>query len=418
MNVYLAIILASLAGAWLLNAATSLLTLKALDPKLPVEFEGVHDQAEYARSQRYARARTAFGMVQDTAVTVLTIAFILLGGFNFLDLLARGAGQGRLVTGLLYIAALVLLSWLFSLPFNVYHTFVLEERFGFNRTTPRVFVTDLVKTGLLAVVIGIPILAGVLTFFNTLGEYAWLLAWGLAALAVVVIQYLAPAVILPLFHRFTPLPEGELKEAVEGYVRGVGMDVEGLYVVDGSKRSTKSNAFFAGLGKRKRIGLFDTLVDKFERDEIVAVLAHEAGHYKKRHVPKRMVLAILQLGVLFYLMSLFLTQPELFAAFGMERMSAHAGLVFFLLLFTPASLVLSVASHALSRKHEFEADAFAAKTTPDPEALVRALKKLAAANLSNLTPHPFDVFLSYSHPPVLERIAALRGKTGGPGGHK
>ncbi|HAS88917.1 MAG TPA: peptidase M48, partial [Desulfovibrio sp.] len=245
-------------------------------------------------------------------------------------------------------------------------------------------------------------------FFNAAGSLAWLWCWLFTVVITLGVQYLAPTWILPLFNKFTPLEDGELKEKIEKFAKDNGFELSGIFMIDGSKRSTKANAYFTGFGKKKRIALFDTLINNLSTDEIVAVLAHEIGHSKLGHIRKMMTMSIINTGAVFLLMSFFLGNKELFAAFGMQNISVHAGLIFFALLYTPVSIVLSIFSNIRSRKHEFEADAFAAQTTHGPEALIGALKKLSVSNLSNLTPHPFYVWLEYSHPPVLKRIEALR----------
>jgi STE24 endopeptidase len=311
-------------------------------------------------------------------------------------------------TGLLFIGILALAKGVLALPFSAYATFVIEERFGFNRTTMRTFVVDLLKAVGLAVALGAPVLAAVLVFFERAGDWAWLACWGVGAVFVLVVQLLLPTWILPLFNRFEPLAEGELRAALAGYVRSVGFGLGGIFVIDGSRRSTRSNAFFTGFGRSKRIALFDTLVEKHSVRELVAVLAHEVGHYKRGHVIKGMTLAIAHLGALFFLLSIFLEHRGLFEAFFMTHEPVYAGLVFFGLLLAPAELILSPALNYLSRRFEYEADRFAARTTDGPESIVSALKKLSSGNLSNLTPHPLYVVLHHSHPPLASRIERVR----------
>jgi len=374
---------------------------------VPQEFVDVFDGDTYGKSQRYARATMRFSTVADTISTALTFAVILAGGFNWLDVVVRSFAWSSLATGLAYIGLLSLISYAVSLPFELYQTFVLENRFGFNTTTARTFITDRIKGLILNTLLGGGLLAGVLFFFEKTGPSAWLWCWGLATAFSLGLTYVAPTWILPLFNKFTPLEEGELRSALEAYARKAEFELNGIFVMDGSKRSTKGNAFFTGFGNRKRIALFDTLIDEQSTEEIVAVLAHEVGHSKRGHIRKRLIVGTLKTGVVFYLMSLFMGSSELFAAFGMEHMSTYAGLIFFILLYTPVSLVLSLVANQVSRKHEFEADAFAAQTTGKPESMISALKKLSASNLSNLTPHPLTVWLDYGHPPVLERVRAL-----------
>lgn len=407
MNVYLAVILVSLILSWLLGVLSNALTARHMSPEIPQEFADVYDAGTYARSQEYTRASMRFSNLADTVSILVTLAVILLGGFNWLDGLVRSLGWSEITTGLVYIGLLSLASWALSLPFELYQTFVLEERFGFNKTTPGTFVADRAKGMALTALLGGGLLAVVLYFFEKAGGAAWLWCWGVSVAFSLGVTYVAPTWILPLFNKFTPLEKGGLRDALEGYARKADFELEGIFVMDGSKRSTKSNAFFTGFGRHKRIALFDTLIKEQTAEEITAVLAHEVGHSKRGHIRKRLIVGAFKTGVVFYLMSVFMASPGLFAAFGMDHISNYAGLIFFVLLYTPVSLALSIAANFVSRKHEFEADAFAAQTTGRPGAMISALKKLSATNLTNLTPHPLTVWLEYSHPPVLERVRAL-----------
>lgn len=407
MNLYAMIILCALLADFLLGAIADWLNLKALDPKLPAEFAGCYDPAEYARSQAYTRAKTRFGQVTATFDLALLLLFWLAGGFAWLDQLVRGMATGEVSRGLLFFGLLLLGKSVLSLPFSIYSTFVIEERFGFNRTTPTTFIADLAKGLLLAVVLGGPLLAAILALFAKAGALAWLWCWAAVSLFTLFVQFIAPTWIMPLFNKFTPLPDGELREAILAFAAKVNFPLRNLFVMDGSKRSAKSNAFFTGFGKHRRIALFDTLIDKHTVPELVGVLAHEIGHYKKKHILKSMLLGVVHAGVLFYLLSFFLSRPELYAAFGLAEPSLYAGLVFFGLLFTPLEMALSPCLHYLSRKHEYQADRFAAEETGNPAGLADALKKLSVSNLANLTPHPFYVALHYSHPPLLARLRAL-----------
>lgn len=411
MNGYLLFILSVLLLGHLLDLTAALLNLRRLSPELPAEFVGVFDDEQYARSQAYTRATTRFGLIQSTVSLALTVAFIVAGGFNYVDLAARSFGFSSIPTGLLFTGTLALLSTIAGLPFSVYSTFVLEQRFGFNTTTVVTFILDGLKALLLAVVLGGPLLAAILWFFETSGSAAWLYCWIAAVAFVLVVQFLAPVVIMPLFNKFTPLAEGELKAAITGYAARQRFAIQGIYTMDGSKRSTRANAFFTGFGRFRRIVFFDTLTDKLAASEIVAVLAHEMGHYKLKHIPMMMALSILQMGLLFFILSLFLDNQGLFAAFGMEHVSVYASLVFFGFLYSPISTLLAIGFNAFSRRNEYQADSYAAQTLESDgggESLISGLKKLSVSNLSNLTPHPLQVALNYSHPPVLARIAALR----------
>ncbi|MEX2404097.1 MAG: M48 family metallopeptidase, partial [Balneolales bacterium] len=396
MNIYAIIILAALLFDYLLNLTGGYLNLKSLKKDLPKEFEGVYDEDEYRRSQEYTRERARFGFISSTFSLFLVLAFWFLGGFNYLDQLVRDWGLGLIPTGLFYISILMLGQTILSLPFSLYSTFVIEEKYGFNKTTPTTFAADMAKGLLLSALLGLPLLAGIIWFFEFAGLYAWLYAWGAATAFILVVQFIAPTWIMPLFNKFTPLEGGELKRAILDYAKSVDFPLEDVYMIDGSKRSTKSNAFFTGFGKNKRIALFDTLIEKHTVPELVSVLAHEIGHYKKKHIQKSMIISILHMGAMFGLLQIFLTSQGLFDAFYMEQTSVYAGLIFFGMLFAPIEMFLSIFMQMFSRKNEFEADRFAAETTGEPETMVQVLKKLSVDNLSNLTPHWFYVFINYS----------------------
>ena len=407
MNIFAIIILATLLIDFILNLVTDILNLKALKKELPSEFSDVYDADRYAKSQEYTRVQTRFGLWVSSFDLLILLVFWFAGGFNWVDQWARGFEFGVIGTGLIFIGVLMIAKTIISIPISIYSTFVIEERFGFNKTTAGTFVMDRLKGLLLSIVIGAPLLAGIIAFFEFGGPYAWFYAWMAVTAFSLVMQYVAPTWIMPLFNKFTPLEEGELRTAIENYADKVDFPLKGIYVIDGSKRSAKSNAFFTGFGKNKRIALYDTLIENHTTDELVAVLAHEIGHYKKKHIVKNMIISTLHTGVLFGLLQIFLTMPGLFEAFYMEQMSVYAGLIFFGMLYAPIEMILSVLMQIQSRKHEYEADAFAATTTGKPEDMIAVLKKLSADNLSNLTPHPLNVFLNYSHPPALMRIRAI-----------
>jgi len=411
MNIFTIIILGAILIDFILGIISNRLNLKALSKDLPKEFEDVYDEETYARSQEYTRVNTKFGFITGTFDLLLLLVFWFAGGFNWLDQWARSFEFGEIVTGLIFIGVLIIAKMIISMPFSIYSTFVIEERFGFNKTDAKTFVMDRLKGLMLTVVIGGPLLAGIIAFFAFGGTWAWVYAWLAVTAFTLVMQYVAPTWIMPLFNKFEPLEDGELRQAIEEYADEVDFPLQGIYVMDGSKRSSKSNAFFTGFGKNKRIALFDTLIENHTTEELVAVLAHEIGHYKKKHVVKNMTISILHTGVMFGLLSIFLQVPALFDAFFMEQMSVYAGLLFFGLLYSPIDSILSIVMQKMSRKHEYEADRFAATTIEKPEEMVNVLKKLSKDNLSNLTPHPFYVFLNYSHPPALKRIEAIRNQS-------
>lgn len=411
MNNYLIFILTVILTSYILEEIVSLLNLRSLDPRLPQEFADVFDDKKYADSQEYTKATTRFGLLQNTIMTVLTILFILTGGFNWIDQISRSVGFGSIITGLIFTGLLILISGIAGLPFSIYSTFVIEERFGFNKTTIKIFILDIIKSIILGILIGGPLLTFVLWFFETGGPLAWLYCWLVVVAFTVVLQFLAPVVIMPLFNKFTPLDDGKLKLSITDYADKEQFRMKGIYTMDGSRRSTKLNAFFTGFGRFRRIVFFDTLVEKLSTREIVAVLAHEMGHYKRRHIFKMMGASILQMGIMFYILSLFINNKGLFVAFGMDHVSVYASLIFFGFLYSPISMFLGIVFNFFSRRHEYEADTYAAASTESPMDLISGLKKLSATNLSNLTPHPLYVFLNYSHPPILARIKAIQNRT-------
>jgi STE24 endopeptidase len=408
INTFAIIILAALVLDFSLKLVSDLLNLKSLKLELPFVLQDIYNQEDYRKSQEYLRTTTRFGLVDSSFTLLILLAFWFSGGFNWFDQVVTGWNLVPVVTGLLYIGILLFAYSLIKLPFDIYSTFVIEERFGFNKTTRRTFLLDMLKGFILALLLGGLLLAGILALFQYVGIYAWVYCWAAVVIFSLAMQYVAPTWIMPLFNKYTPMAEGELKEAILKYTGSVNFPIKNIFVMDGSKRSSKSNAFFTGFGRNKRIALFDTLIAQHSVPEMVAVLAHEVGHYKKKHIIQGMIISIIHTGVLFFLLSLFLTSPGLYQAFGIGYQPIYAGLLFFGLLYTPIELVLSVVMQMLSRKNEYEADRFAAKTIDEPNNLIVALKKLSATNLSNLTPHPFYVFLNYSHPPLLQRIQAIQ----------
>ena len=371
MNTFAVIILVALVGEYALSVAVSVLNARAFSPTVPAEFTGVFDDATYAQTQRYTATRTRLGLIRGAFDLAVVLLFWFAGGFEWLDQALRGLDRGPVVTGLLYIGGLGVASTLLGLPFRIYSTFGIEARYGFNRTTPTTFVADLLKGVLLAVVLGGALLAIILGFFEWAGPLAWLWCWIAATVFMLAIQFIAPTWIMPLFNTFTPLDTGDLHDAILQYARSARFPLRGIFVVDGSRRSSKANAFFTGFGRHKRIGLFDTLVEQYTVPELVAVVAHEVGHYKKRHVWQGMALSIAHLGAMLWILSLFLEQEGLFAAFYVTEPSVYAGLLFFGLLFTPVELILSVLVNLFSRRNEFEADRFAAETTGSGDAADR-----------------------------------------------
>lgn len=406
------LIIALWIGEFSLRVAADWLNLDRLSAKRPKAFEGFCDPQRYRVSQDYLIAHTRFGWFTGAIDLSVLFIFWFAGGFPLLDRWVQSAGAGPVVSGLIYIGCLLGLKSLLALPMDAYSTFGIEAKFGFNRTSMATFTADRFKTMALTAVLGSPILAAVLAFFEYAGAQAWWACWLVTILFLLGVQYLAPTWILPLFNRFTPLEPGPLRTAVLSYVKKMEFPLENVYTVDGSKRSTKSNAFFTGFRNKRRIVFFDTLLQRHTVAQLVAILAHEMGHFKKKHVLAGFFAGVIQTGILFYLLSWFLNSPVLSAAFFMDHVSVYATLVFFTLLYAPLDFGLSLIFRMVSRHNELSADRYAVDTTGDAKAMVDALKKLAVDNLTNLCPHPLHVFFNASHPPVLQRIEAIEAKAG------
>jgi STE24 endopeptidase len=408
MNTWLVVILCIIFTSYFLEFTVSLLNIRALNSNLPKEFATTYDASEYKKSQEYTSATAFSSLLENSFSTIITVTFLLYGGFNGVDAWARGFGFGEISTGLLFTGALGLFMFFVHLPFSVYATFVIEERFGFNRTSSKTFLFDLLKAGLLTILLGAPLLALILWFFINTGANGWIYCWLGVVTFSVALQFFAPVLIMPLFNKFSPLKDGPLRQKILGYAAQEHFRIQGIFTMDGSKRSSKLNAFFTGLGKFRKIVFYDTLLDKLNEAEIIAVLAHEMGHCKLNHLVKILFASIIQTGFMFYFLSIFLSNSSLAEAFFMTENSIYSSLIFFGFLYAPINLVVSMLFNLFSRRHEFEADRYAAKTTGNPEGLINALKKLSKENLSNLNPHPLKVVVHYSHPPVLTRIEKLR----------
>ncbi|MDA3926733.1 MAG: M48 family metallopeptidase [Kiritimatiellae bacterium] len=405
------LILAFIILQFIFSEVIDYLNIKALDEHLPDEFKGVFDREKYKKSQDYLKVNTRFSGINSLVSISITVAFLALKGPGWLDGIVSSWADLWVWRSLSFVGVLYAFSTLTSIPFSAYGTFVIEERFGFNKTTVKTFIMDFLKSLGLTIVIGVPVYLALIWFFRTYSTNGWLLAWCALTLFSLVMMYVAPVWIMPLFNKFTPLDEGsELNVAIKAMCKKADFTLKGIYTMDGSKRSAKSNAFFTGFGKNKKIALFDTLIEKHTTEELVAVLAHEIGHYKKKHIFQSMALSFMTSALMLFLLGLFLKSRVVFTAFGIENPSVYTGLLLFGLVYAPISFVIGIFQSILSRKNEFEADRFAAEITGTPGVMIDALKKLSADNLSNLTPHPLKVFLEYSHPPVLQRIEALREK--------
>ncbi len=409
------IIVISLFLLWNLELIATLLNLKTFPQSPPAELGSLMDQEKLEKARDYLRTNSRFDLIRSTTSLAIFLIFWLLHGFPLLDQFARSITDNEIITGLIFLSILFAAQNLISIPFSYYETFVIEQKFGFNKSSVTTFIVDRIKGAFLAALLGLPLLAGILWIFQEIPN-AWLWAWAFVTAFQLILTYLTPTFILPLFNKFTPMPEDGLKQKIEALGRKCGFPLEGVFTIDGSKRSTKANAYFTGFGKHKKIALFDTLTEKSTTPEILAILAHEIGHFRLGHIKQRLVVGILQMAVIFFLIGLATNPNGTFAralhdAFFVNQISPHAGLVFFTILLEPASKALAILANAWSRKHEFEADAYAAKHTNTPEALASALKKLSSDHLSHPSPHPLRITLDYSHPPLLQRLKALQQST-------
>lgn len=381
---------------------------------LPDELKDIYDEQGYARQQQYKMANTRFGFISGTIGYAAIMIFLFAGGIQFLDGLVRQITVHPVAMALIFFGILLLASDILNTPFDIYQTFVIEERYGFNKTTPLIYIADKLKGYLLGAIIGGGLLAAIISIYNLDPNRFWLYAWLVITVFGLLMNMFYSTLIVPLFNRQTPLPEGELRESITTFANKAQFRLKNIFIIDGSKRSTKANAYFAGIGKKKRIVLYDTLIKDFANNEIIAVLAHETGHFKLRHIWKGLFFSTVQTGITLFLFSLFVESPKLSAALGVDVHSFHIGLIAFGMLYSPVSFITGIIAKLYSRHAEYRADRFAGEYG-FAEELIGGLKKLSRKNLSNLTPHPLYVLFHYSHPTLLQRISALRSPGGSNG---
>lgn len=374
---------------------------------LPDEVKGIYDEEKYKKQQAYTRENHRFGMLTGSLNMALTLAMFLLFGFALVDGWVWDITSSAIIAALLFFGILMFASDLINTPFSVYDTFKIEQKYGFNTTTPKTFIFDKLKGWVVSAVIGGGLLALVIFIYQKTGDLFWISAWIVISAFSIFMAMFYSNLIVPLFNKQTPLEEGELRNAISEFSKKVGFKLDNIFVIDGSKRSTKANAYFTGLGAKKRIVLYDTLINDLSTEEIVAVLAHEIGHNKKKHVVQGLLIGLVQTGIVLFIFGLFIGSPELSKALGVDEPNFHIGLIAFGVLYSPISFFTGIFMNMLSRKNEYEADRFAAENYK-PEALGSALKKLSVNNLSNLTPHKLYVFFHYSHPTLLQRLAHLK----------
>jgi STE24 endopeptidase len=373
---------------------------------LPVKLRGIYDQEEYRRSQLYEKDNKKLSFWSSTFNLAVIVVMIVSGGFALADGIARSLSNNLVLISLIFFGIIGFASDLINLPFGWYDTFVIEKKYGFNKMSVRTFITDHLKSWFIALIVGVPVLGLITWVYYRTGREFWIYAWILVTLFSVFMNLFYSELIVPLFNKQTPLVDGPLRQKIGEFAERTGFRLKNIYVIDGSKRSTKANAYFSGFGPKKRIVLYDTLLKEFTDEEIVAVLAHEIGHFKKKHVLRSIIFSVLLTGLMLFLFSRVVNSPLLSAALGAKSPGFHLGLIVFGILYSPLSLIIGLITNSVSRKNEYEADRFV-RDNYKPEYLAEALKKLSVKNLSNLMPHPAYVFFHYSHPPLLSRLAKL-----------
>lgn len=404
---YLLLLILLLSAGFILDFVLDWLNLKSRKKEMPEGIKDLYDTKEYERALDYQATLTRFGFLSSTVSFVFTFLMLLLGGFGYLDTILRSEINDPVLLALAFFGILAIASDILSIPFQYYRTFVIEERFGFNKTTPMLFFTDKLKGYLLGIIVGGGLLALLIWLISSMGASFWIYFWVAISIFILIANSFYTSLIVPLFNKLTPLADESLRNKIEAYCNKVNFPLKNVFVIDGSKRSTKANAFFSGIGGRKKIVLYDTLLENHSDQELIAVLAHEVGHYKKKHILWGLFLSVIQSGLMLYIMSLLIFNEQLSLALGASGWGIHLNLLAFGLLYSPISTIMGIFSNHISRRNEYEADAFAG-TTYAPEALQLALKKLSVKNLSNLFPHPAYVFVHYSHPPLLKRLKALQ----------
>jgi STE24 endopeptidase len=373
---------------------------------LPVKLKGICDEEEYRKTQLYQKDNNRLSFWSSSFNLLVIIMMIIVGGFSFIDNIARSVSHNMVIVALFFFGIIGFASDIINMPFSWIDTFIIEKKFGFNNMTTRTFITDHIKAWFIAVLVGAPVLGLITWFYYKTGSAFWLYAWGLITVFSVLINLFYSELIVPLFNKQTPLESGSLRNQIEAFARKSGFKLKNIYIIDGSKRSTKANAYFSGFGPKKRIVLYDTLLSELTEEEIVGVLAHEIGHYKKKHVLRSLLFSVFLTGLMLFLFSLIVNSPLLSEALGAEEPGFHLGLVVFGILYTPLSTLIGLVTNYISRRNEFEADRFV-RDNFKPEILAEALKKLSVKNLSNMMPHPIYVFFHYSHPPLLKRLEKL-----------
>lgn len=401
--IIIAIIVINFIKDKILNA----LNAKHYNDPIPKDLDDVFDEEEYEKSQAYKLANYKFGIWSSLFSLILTLGFLVFDGFEIVDNLARKYSDNTIIIGLLFFGIIIIASDIITTPFSYYKTFVIEEGFGFNKMTKKTFVLDKIKGLFMMVIIGGGLMALVIWFYQLTGNQFWMYTWGIITAFTIVMNMFYAKLVVPLFNKQKPLEEGDLRNKISDYANTVGFSLSKIFIIDGSKRSTKANAYFSGFGREKRVTLYDTLVNDLTDEEIVAVLAHEVGHYKRHHIIFNLGMSVLLTGLTLFILSIFISNPLLSNAIGVEIPSFHVGLIAFGLLYSPISEITGLIMNYVSRTFEYQADDYA-KNTYNALPLISSLKKLSKNSLSNLTPHKAYVFIHYSHPTLLNRVKNLK----------
>jgi len=406
MNIYTYFILFFVIAEFIINLISERLNIKHSKFAIPVELEDIYSKEKYGTSRNYMKEKSDFSIISSFFGLVFILIIWFSGFFESLNIFVEAINDNIIIKGLIYIGILTIISNVINIPFSVYSTFGIEKKYGFNTITIKIYILDLLKKLLITILLGAPILSLILWVLIYFEQNAFLFGWIISIIISIILSYLAPQILMPLFNKFKPIEDGKLKDEIFAFAQKVNYPLKKVFVMDGSKRSLKSNAFFTGIGNNKRIVLYDTLINNHSIEELVAILAHEIGHYKKKHVLQGMILSFIHTGIIFWLLSIFINNVSLYQAFFMTTTPLYAGLFFFGMLLKPIEIFLGPVFNMISRANERAADKYAADNY-DVNHLKSALKKLSVDNLSNLTPHPFYVFLNYSHPPLIDRLKSL-----------
>jgi STE24 endopeptidase len=408
MNIYTIFVNFILILTYFTTLISDILNIKKLSSDIPYEFSSYYDQDKYTKSQQYLKSNTIFQSIYSFLFLLLQLLFINFGGFNKLNTIILSLHLNTIITGIIFINIIIFICDMFKIPFSIYRIFVIEDKFGFNKMDLKTFFVDFIKSCIINFIILNIILIIMLLLLQNYNKYTWLIMWFCISIFELFIIFIAPIAIMPLFNKYTEIEDGQLKEAIQKYVKKEHIEMKGIFIIDGSKRSTKTNAFFTGFGKFKKIVLLDTLLNRHTIDEIISILAHEIGHYKLKHILKNICFSFSVTAITLFIFSFLIMKPCVYKAFLMNKHYIYAGLIFISILYEPMSLIVGIIENYFSRKYEYQADLYAISTCHNTDSMLKALKKLSVDNLSNLSPHKLKVFLTYSHPPIIERINAIK----------